>query len=75
MIKCKDCKWWGIHQNGFSERPNGYKSCGITESSDCPDYSGEHEIYSGTMAYALGYEGALLYTSPEFGCIQGEQRG
>lgn len=62
-MKCKDCKHFFVREDKLN-------TCCITVSSD-----GKPE-YKRTLAYAEDYEhfAAVLIVSPEFGCVQFEQR-
>lgn len=68
-MKCKDCQYMKLKKDPLGlESPIHY--CLLTTSCD------GKPNYRRTLAYAKDYENyhAVLIVSPEFGCVQFEQR-
>ena len=72
MGNCKDCKWWQDHDTPttYSKWPPGHwRACMLTHT-----LSNEPEDHPDTRAIACEWEDyqGVLFTAPDFGCVQFE---
>ena len=73
MTPCKDCRFWQHPKDNYTRPPDEYSSYGRCTLGDSADgYPDQPE----TLAFAADMESyqAVLFTSPDFGCVQGQNR-
>lgn len=65
MNKCKDCKWWQIHNGYNCTENNEINSCGLITN----DLTSETAYFYGHEAYRQ-----TLITNENFGCVLWEDK-
>ncbi len=66
--RCGTCRHWGAKE-GMRDGDGGRSACRAVED---PDY---HDEFPDALALLWSYDGAALYTKPEFGCVLHELKG
>lgn len=61
MITCSQCRWWGKPIEGVQPVQG---RCGL--------YGHFQEAFPILKVHVPGDDSSMLYTEPDFGCVQGE---
>jgi hypothetical protein len=67
MGQCRDCRWWEV---SAQEQDSGKRFCGLATSDDGV------ALHTETPFWAVATDGgeAVVFTSPDFGCVQFERK-